>query len=437
MKPTSTALFLIVLGALPLHADQLSLQGGDQLTGKVLEIAEKSRISFETPNATDPLQLKGSAVESIQFEFEPPRNIPQTERVLLRNGDSIPGELLSLDNEYLDLRTWFAGDLHIPRSAVTSVAFGVAPHNLAFHGPNGEEGWKGNENWDFRDHTLSSSKRGIIYRRDILPEQFILRFKLDWETNPNFRFYFCDDFLQRNGDTDRYYFEINTGGMQLKRQATGNKNRRWSPLYSSQRRPESFPDHGMEIEIRVDRQGRMLYIYVDGEDEGRLDDPIGEIPAGTGIMLESLAGGDMRNIVSGIEIYHWDAVSQIHRNEGHKNKDADAIVTTESERYEGIAEKLVGENQERAILVKSPHTDEPVRIPFDALSVLYFREPEHMDTSSSDFRLNLAAQGRVGISNPVLSEESLSASHPLLGKITIRRDALMSLQAVPQTEPTP
>ncbi|MDE0825655.1 MAG: hypothetical protein OSA48_02480 [Akkermansiaceae bacterium] len=437
MKRASTSILVIALGALPLHADQLTLEGGDQLTGTLLEIPDESRITFETPNATNPLQLKSSAVKSIQFEYEAPKDIPQSERLVLRNGDTFPGEIINLDSEYLDLRTWACGDLRIPRSAIASVAFGVAPHNLVFSGPKNEAGWKDNENWSFGDQSLSSAKRGTISRLDVLPEQFILRFQLKWETNPNFRFYFCDDFLQRNGDTDRYYFEVNSGGMQLKRQATGNKNRRWSPLYSSQRRPESFPDHNMEIEIRVDRHGRMLYIYVDGEDEGRLDDPIGEIPLGSGIMLESLAGGDMKNIVSSIEIYHWDAVSQIHRNEGHKNPDTDAVVTTESERYEGSADQLVGEGQDRAILIKSPHTDEPVRIPFNALSVLYFREPKKMDSSPCDFHLSLAAQGRVAVNNPTLSLDSMSADHPLLGEISIRRDSIMSLQAAPHSEPTP
>ena len=60
-----------------------------------------------------------------------------------------------------------------------------------------------------------------------------------------------------------------------------------------------------------------------------------------------------------------------------------------------------------------------------------------MDSSPCDFHLSLAAQGWVAVNNPTLSLDSMSADHPLLGKISIRRDSIMSLQAAPHSEPTP
>lgn len=431
MNAAATALLVLSLGSPLLRADHLALHNGDTLTGSIIGIGEGGRLSFDSPNAAAPLQLRGSALAAIDFQFTPPKDIPQSERIHLQNGDVLPGEILGLNKDSLNLRTWACGDLHIPRSVIASVDFGVAPHDLVFQGPQGAEGWSDNENWTFEEHALTASSRGTIARRKILPEQFILRFRLDWESNPNFKLYFCDDLLESSGDTDRYYFEINTGGLQLKRQAADSK-RRWYSLYSSEeRRPDTFPDNGMEVELRVDRKHRLIYIYINGEDEGHHHDPIGEIPTGSGIMLESMAGGDMKNIVSSIEIYNWDAISQIHRSEGHKNTDVDAVITTESERYEGIAEALVGTGADRVVLLKNAHSDNPMRIPFGALSVLYFRQASVEAASTSEFSLNMAARGRLALNNPTLTADSLTIEHPLLGQTTIRRDALMSMVANP------
>lgn len=426
------AILAAVGGALlPLHADELTLANGDTLSGTAQEVTADGRLTFECPNMLTPLVVRSSALGTLRFEFSPPSDIPQSERVELHNGDVLPGEILALDDETLEIRTWACGDLLVPRTAISSVHFGVAPHDLVFQGPGKESGWQDNDNWVFRGGTASSSSRGTVARPDLLPRQFILRFQLDWETNPNFRFYFCDDLLERSGESDRYYFEVNTNGLQLKRQAANSK-RNWYPLWTSDRRPPSFPDQSVEIELRVDRDSRLIYIYVEGESEGRQHDPIGTIPTGSGIMLESIAGGEMKNILSSLEIYEWDAVSQIHRTEGHKNPDADAIVTGESERYEGSGQTLQGTGNDRSLLIKSPHSDEPVRIPFDALSVLYFRKPpeEAREAGSARFRIKLAALGSLSLTKPRLTPEHLSLTHPLLGEIVVRRDALMSLDAI-------
>lgn len=419
---------------LPLHADELTLSNGDILSGTAQEVTANGRLTFESPNMGSPLAVRSSALETLRFAFLPPGDIPQSERVELRNGDSLPGEILGLDDEALEIRTWACGDLLIPRSAISSVHFGVAPHDLVFQGPGKESGWQDNENWVFRGGSASSSSRGTVARPDFLPRQFILRFQLDWETNPNIRFYFCDDYLERSGQADRYFFQINTNGLFLHRQAANSK-RSWHPLWTSHRRPPSFPDQSVEIELRVDRDSRLIYIYIDGEAELRQHDPIGTIPTGSGIMLESLAGGEMKNIISSIEIYEWDAVSQIHRTEGHTNPDADAIVTGESERYEGSVQSLQGTGDDRSLLIKSPHSDDPVRIPFDALSVLYFRNPpkEAPEVGSARFRVKLAALGSLSLTNPRLTPENLSLTHPLLGEVVVRRDALVSLDAIAGT----
>jgi hypothetical protein len=317
---------------------------------------------------------------------------------------------------------------------VSSVDFGVAPQPLVFKGPGGQDGWEEGDDWRFRGTTLVSSGRGTIARKKVLPEQFILRFHLAWETNPSFQFYFCDDYLKDGGETDRYYFDVNTGGLQLKRQAS-SEGRSWHSLYSSQRRPDEFHDKNVEIELRVDRERRLIYIYVDGELEGRYRDHIERIPKGTGIMLKSNSGGDVKNIISSIEIYKWDSISQLHRSEGHEDPTLDAVITTDSERLPGEVQGLAEEDGDRVLLLKNPHSDPLFHIPLRRTSVLYLRQGEPPAQPPHSYLVEFAGQGRLQLTDLRLDDDKLSARHALLGEVDLERDSLVRLSAnEPKTE---
>lgn len=414
-------------------ADRISLIDDSLVTGSVTAIDDRERVLVESPNTAVPLYLRSEVLRFVDFDFTPPDFQTHQERLHLTNGDVLPGLITGMDAKTIEFQAWFAGDLRIPRSAVSSIDFGVAPQKLHFKGPGEPEGWIDNDEWKFRGQTLTSVGRGTIARPKVLPEHFILRFHLAWETNPSFRFYFCDDQLKTGGEADRYYFDINTGGMQLKRQAR-DEGQTWHSLYSSQRRPGEFHDRNVEIELRVDRSRRLLYIYIDGVMEGRFPDPIAHIPTGTGIMLESNSGGEVKNIIQSIEVYKWDAISQLHRSEGHDDPRQDAIITTDSERLPGDIQSMVEEDGERVLLLKSPHSDRLFHIPLRRTSVLYFRQGEAPTLPPSTFLIDLAGQGRIQLAELRLDDRQLSGRHALLDSVHLKRDALVRLQAIPEDE---
>jgi hypothetical protein len=423
-------LILLTAGVLAAgaSADRVGLVGENVVTGAVSGIDGQGQLVIDSPNAAAPLLLRSAALRSIEFDGTAPEHPDLQERLHLTNGDVLPGLLKGMDANHIDFQTWFAEDLRVPRTAVRSIDFGIAPQKLVFKGPGGPEGWLDNEGWKFRGTTLRSTERGTISRRKVLPEQFILRFQLAWESNPNFRFYFCDDLLEEKGDADRYYFDINTSGMQLRRQSTSDEDK-WKTLYLSQRRPAEFRDKNVDIELRVDRVRHLIYIYVDGELEGRFQDQIPPAPTGSGIMLMSNAGGEIKNTISSIEIYQWDATSQLHRSEGHEDPTHDAIITTDSERHGGTVQGMAEEEGERVLLLKNPHADDLFHIPLRRTSVLYFRQAEALSPQSGSFRIELADQGRIQLAALRLDVDTLSGRHPLLEALTIKREAVVSIKS--------
>lgn len=435
MRLSALHLSLLLAAATAAADDRVLLADGNTLSGSVTGIGEDGRVLLESEIAGAPFEIRREAVKRISFESAEGSERNGPEVLHLANGDTLPGEFVQLDPEALGFRTDYSGTLTVPRVQAQAVDFGVTPQRLVFRGPGEIHEWDENDDWQSAGSTFMSTSSSSIARANILPEQFILRFRLEWEGNPSLRFYFCDELLKVNGDSDRYYFEINSAGMQLKRQ-TKDGGRRWFPLASLARKPDSFPNATVDVELRVDRFQRIIYININGESQGLYRDPIDEFPAGTGILLQSLAGGDMKNIISRIEIYEWDAVSQLRRNEGHEDVHSDALISSSGERFSGVAEKFVAkeDGDSKGILFSSPHSDESFIIPRKRISTLYFRRQEAALDPPPTHLLQLGNTGKLHLSGISLAGDTLTGIHPLLGEISVKRDTLLSIEALSKSE---
>ncbi len=374
----------------------------------------------------NPLFLRGEALRSIRFDAALTEQPGHPELIHLVNGDILPGDLRALDADEIELHTWYAGDIRIPRRFAKSVDFGVTPQKLIYQGPRDDGKWVNNESWEFEGNKLVCDTSGNITREDVLPRNFILRFRIEWENSPNFRIYFCDDYLKRTGNADRYYFEVNAAGLQLKRQ-TSTGDRRWFQLAQSHRQPEEFPGRRIDVEIRVDRERRMIYLYLNGEKLQRCPDPIDQFPAGTGIMLQSQAGGDLKNIVPLLEISEWDAISQLRRIEGHDDPNTDAIVDVNGEHHSGNAIRLEEQEGKSRVIFESPFADDPLSIRTARISSLYFKSAGEPVEDKAQIRFELRGGGELRLSTLALGEKSLTAQHPLLGELSLSREALEQL----------
>ena len=74
-----------------------------------------------------------------------------------------------------------------------------------------------------------------------------------------------------------------------------------------------------------------------------------------------------------------------------------------------------------------------LRIPYDALSMLYFRKQAEEEAFAEDFVVSLAANGQLSFTKPKLTAEKLVVEHPLLGEVSVRRDALVTLESLPDS----
>ena len=420
-------LLCLFAAAPPLSAeDRISLKDGSTLRGNVRAIEGDHKIVVDSEFSSEPIELRGSALRSISFDVETGEHHNDPELLHLVNGDVLPGSLRALNDRQILFRTWYADDLTIERTHIRSVDFGVTPQKLVYVGPKPLSEWIDNDDWEWENGKLTCNTSGTIAAKNVLPRQFILRFRLEWENSPNFRIYFCDDFLKRTGNADRYYFEINSMGSQLKRQ-TAEGGRRWHTLAQSHRRPQEFRGHGVDVELRVDRIRRQIYVYLNGEKLQRTPDPIDSFPSGTGIMLQSQAGGDLKNIITRLEVYEWDAITELRRDEGHEDPKTDGLVDVEGQHLSGSAITLEEDEGNTRIVFESPFNNQPLKVRTTRISSLYFKHPPDPPNGKAPIHFDLRGGGTLQFSSLALKEKVLEATHPLLGKLTLDRSSLERL----------
>jgi hypothetical protein len=81
------------------------------------------------------------------------------------------------------------------------------------------------------------------------------------------------------------------------------------------------------------------------------------------------------------------------------------------------------------ILYKSPHFEQPVELPASEVSTLFFaKAAAALPEPKSPWQLGLHGRGSLRVASCSFGGDTLSAEHPLLGKLEIRRDAINSLE---------
>ncbi len=426
----TTAAALIAAGIA--RGDQLRLADGGRLSGEIVSMAADGSLTMHADVAVDPLEILPEQIRRVDFSKSSPTVADHDARVQLINGDVLPCDLIAIDAEDIKVRTTFAGDLTFSREVVDRMQLGIRPHRLILAGIGNEDDWvRSDGDWSISNDALVSADTGHVGRAvKQLPSSFSLSFRLKWSQRPAFKVFFCSDPDKGSGgQLDRYYLQFNTAGFELKRQSTGQTS--YHALGVVNRGPESFANRSVDIEVRVDRPSRMLYLYLDGELEGRFPDQLDDVPEANGIVFESGTKADEGHVVSRIEVRQWDASGDRHKSEDRGDAKSDAVIDHDGQRFGGsLLETAIGKLEvtkgDKVVLFQSPHLDDPMEIPVNGISTIFFAGTNgKADTSPLYF--GLGGGGQLSAASGRFDQQHIFLEHPLLGRLTIDRAAIASL----------
>jgi len=425
-----------------LSADEVVLSGGARLTGAVRSLSEAGVVELASELAPEPVRLEPGAVTQIDFSAKGAGPPPPAAVVEMINGDRLPATLEALDDRQLTVVSPEAGRLEIPRAAVKSLRFGVRSHQAVYAGPRALDEWTHGEgeakNWVFEHGSLIASGPATACQALTLPEQFILRLTLKWQAKqtPSFQVFFADPLKPKGEACDRYYLLFGGAGVELKREASQGK--RFHTLAQLNRLPSQYPDHQLQLELRVDRKGSRLQLLLNGEPEGEFLDPLPAAPQGSGVTLASTAPNGNTLEIRDLEILELDDPRGRPHPAERGDPQADSLLSREDDRWGGqlLDLRQTGDGPVFRFQARAPA--DLLEIPVADVATVFFAAKDAAPSAAAahPFVLRLRWDGALRVGSCQFNEDVGVASHPLLGRLSLRREGIVSLERLPPQPPT-
>jgi hypothetical protein len=427
-----------------LLADDVTLNSGSaRLTGSVRSISKEGIVELASPLSPGPVLLKSDAVRKVEFSPDNPSAAQAPALVELVNGDVLPVAIEGFDDRKLTVVSPEAGRLEIPREALRTLQLGIAERKVVYAGPKNLDEWAGEgdvRNWSFERASLVADGQASATKKFPLPEQFVLGFTLQWQAKqmpPNFEVYFADPLKAKGEASDRYFLRFNSAGLEIKREVS--KGKRYHTIVQLNRTPNQYPDRQLKVEIRADRKGSRMRLFLNGEPEGEFFDPIAPVPSGSAITFVCNTQTGNPHEISNISILELDDSSIRHRAEDRGDPKNDSLISREDDRWGGRLMEIRKTEEGAIFRFKSDFQNDLVEIPEDVVSTVFFageaggetpEDPEH------PFMLRLRGEGSLRLASCLFTEDSVSAVHPLLGPLNLRRDGVLSMERI-ESKPAP
>jgi hypothetical protein len=166
------------------RSDVLKFVDGSALHGQLSRMDAVHGLCWVTPEAKGTINFRPDHVNLIRFARAQEIRVAPTCHLVFGNGDDLYGWISTLDNERLGFKTWFGGQMVIPRPAVRSITFLPGNYAVAYEGPYDPGGWmivkNTPESWSFHDGAFVSSGAGVLGRDLGLTNSATVEFDLAW-----------------------------------------------------------------------------------------------------------------------------------------------------------------------------------------------------------------------------------------------------------------
>jgi len=421
-----------------LEADVASFSGeGSKLSGTLQSINAEGIIEWNSPFAETPLKLRTDKLQQVEFPESAQEVAPAPVMITLRNGDELPALAIHQWGEGgLATETSIAGAVTIPRDVLASAQYGIRSENIIYSGPQNLREWTTGRgepgNWTLRGKSLVSSGQSVAAHDFKLPENFSLRFGLEWQTrSPNFSCTFADPLAMGSTNQDYYRFNFDSSGIRIVRHVKDKSPYR--TLAQWQRRPSQFPGK-MEVEIRVNRSKRQLELLIDGESEGLVVDPIETLPKSSGVSFSCVTQSDGTQAISNIRLVELNGTRARHLAEDRGDATRDSLITADDDRWSGKLISIINNEKGRHLVFKPTFSQEPWEVPENEISTLFFADPKPSEGGAKApdgrFVLEFHGSGELTVTDCVIEGDLVQATHPLIGALQIQRQSVRLIRRI-------
>jgi hypothetical protein len=287
--------------------DLLQFLDGSFVHGRLQSALANKGLAWEHPDARGLIELRPTNIAWIRFEKAKPVAAPSQPgcRFRFSNGDEVFGNVTSIDDDALNLETWFGGRLQAPRRALQQIVFLSKGFSISYEGPTGEEGWvhgKTPHTWQYRDGALIANGAGTLGRDFKLTGSSSLSFDLAWNGHFSLILALYTPVLDRfDYSSSSYMFYLSPGYVTLQRVqgGSGAMNLGQAQIEEMGRKTR------LRMEIRANKEDGTLGLLVDDRLVQRWKDSAGFVGQGSGVVFFAQLDGPSIKI-SNIKVAQWE-----------------------------------------------------------------------------------------------------------------------------------
>ncbi|MBP7274718.1 MAG: hypothetical protein KBA51_00780 [Kiritimatiellae bacterium] len=412
--------------AVPAGAGVLELLNGDRMTGTWERMdTSAGLISFRHESLREPADV--ATIGLRRFKASRRENGAQTPAsnwaVTLTNGDLLRGEMVALDDQTLELDTWYSGRVKIARALIQSARHTSAMGTI-FEGPGNPEGWTnthGSPRIFNEDIHLNDD---IIGRQlDRMPPKSRIDFELKWFAKCAFLFTFYSDQTTTHVGTNHCYeFALQDNNrITLYHIIPMSANRRIGQ--ANLQGLESINDqYAARFSIFTDLEQKKILVYVNGAQVADWTDFQGFDGKGKAIVFCSCMGSPPI-IVRNIRVSEWDGRTPDSGKEAPAVGTAETLSLNDGDHISGALKALSGET---ACVETSFGVQE---ISVDRIYLITFAKNDaRARRNRDDMRLALWDDTIITLGSARLAEEVVEGSSDNTGSIRLPLSGVRSAE---------
>jgi hypothetical protein len=332
------------------RSDLLEFLNGDVLHGTFLSVDAKGGTRWQHTAIKQVVEINLGSISKIRLDR--PKSTNATPRqicsVRLTNNDELLGELISLDDESLNLETWYAGSLSIPRKMIGYIAPGQAKLASIYEGPGGLEGWtvKGGggagrigivrgggagNSWKYANGAFFSAGNGTIGRDFKLPPLSNIEFDLSWRGYLQLAISIYSDTLESYGGNS-YMMQFNYSSVYMQRMTRNGE----SSSFGQVEIPAFNQKAKARVSLRSNKETKTISLLIDGAIVKQWTDR-GEFASGGGLVFFQQGQGFAK--ISNLRISEWDGKFEDQSAASAKSKE-DLVKLANNDKISGALKTI-------------------------------------------------------------------------------------------------
>jgi hypothetical protein len=279
----------------------------DQLTGDLTGLTTDQAV-WTSPVLEKPVPFFLKRIQELNLpSLEPERNEGHETVVTLTNGDTLAGQLISVTDDAIELKTWYAGVLKFNRLMVRSVRIDDRP-KVIYRGPKSLEEWtltkgrSGKTGWIYDLGALQAVGPGGVAKDVGLPMVCRIAFSLEWRSAIQLRMLLGSSQPEQLNPTEVYELTMDRHYVAMRRRSErsmANLNQQGNQLNGF------ISGTSTRVEIYCDRKAGNFFLFVDGKVASQWNDPdLKDVPNGGVLHFVSQSGNMVR--ISRLEVTEWD-----------------------------------------------------------------------------------------------------------------------------------